>query len=287
MMTSLKRTTGLIGHFTLLVAISATASMLTNFGHVVFAQDGEGAKEGAKETAKKSVDDTKAVKFSRDEAELENFRADKEAALSKSRLKRVTILERLIKKNPQSRDMPNLLFQLAELEWDEAKYRYFLKRKEYDKVYEKYLEGTLIKCSEEPKPDYSRAEVHYQKLLSSFSNYRKIDTVLFFLAQGYKLSGNTSKMRQFMSRLIKEYPKSEFFTRANLALGEEYFDKNIMGAAETFYEAVVKDTKSQDYPYGLYKLGYTYYNLHKYPESIKAFKEVIEMGLAGTRKIAF
>ena len=227
------------------------------------------------------------VTFDQDSAELENFRADKEAALSKSRLKRIEILTRLINKNKQSRDMPNLLFQLAELEWDEAKYRYFLKRKEYDKVYEAYLEGTLTKRPEEPKPDYSRAEVHYQKLLSSFSNYRKIDTVLFYLAQSYKLSGNASKMMQFMNRLVKEYPKSEYVTKANLALGEVYFDKNIMGAAEQFYEAVVKDEKANEYPYALYKLGYTYYNLHKYEPSIDAFKKVIEMGLAGQRKIAF
>ena len=231
--------------------------------------------------------DAPKVSFDRETAELEGFRADKEAALSKSRLKRIKILTRLIDKHKQSPDMPDLLFQLAELEWDEAKYRYFLKRKEYDKVYETYLEGAITKRPEEPQPDYSRAEVHYQKLLSSFSNYRKIDTVLFFLAQGYKLSGNTSKMMQFMTRLTKEYPKSEYVTRANLALAEVYFEKNIMGAAETFYEEVVKDLKSPEYPYALYKLGYTYYNLHKYQESIVSFKKVIEMGLSGKRKIAF
>lgn len=229
----------------------------------------------------------KKVTFDRDEAELEGFRADKETALSKSRLKRIQILTRLIEKNRQSRDMPDLLFQLAELEWDEAKYRYFLKRQEYDKIYEAYLEGTVTKRPTEPKPDYSRAEVHYQKLLSSFSNYRKIDTVLFFLAQGYKLSGNTTKMMQFMTRLTKEYPQSEYVTRANLALGEAWFDKNIMGTAETFYEEVVKDLQAPEYPYALYKLGYTYYNLQKWDQSIDSFKKVIEMGLAGQRKIAF
>ena len=272
MMTSLKSAKSLIGHFTVLIVLCAVSSVLTTSNHAVYAQGNE---------------DGKKVKFDRDEAELENFRADKEALLSKSRLKRINILTRLIDKNKQSRDMPDLLFQLAELEWDEAKYRYFLKRKEYDKVYEAYLEGTLTKRPEEPKPDYSRAEVHYQKLLSSFSNYRKIDTVLFFLAQGYKLSGNSSKMMQFMNRLVKEYPKSDYVTRANLALGEVYFDKNIMGAAETFYEAVVKDLKAPEYPYALYKLGYTYYNLHKYEPSIVSFKKVIEMGLSGKRKIAF
>ncbi|MAD61768.1 MAG: hypothetical protein CMH49_09720 [Myxococcales bacterium] len=272
MMNRLKRANSLVGHLTLLVTLSATASMLLCSGASVFAQENDGANK---------------VKFDRDEAELENFRADKEAALSKSRLKRIKTLTRLIDKHKQSSDMPDLLFRLAELEWDEAKYKYFLKRKEYDKVYDAYLEGTLTKRPEEPKPDYSRAEVHYQKLLSSFSNYRKIDTVLYFLAQGYKLSGNSSKMMQFMIRLVKEYPRSRYVTPANLALGEVYFDKNIMGAAETYYEAVVKDTKSKEYPYGLYKLGYTYYNLHKYDPSIDAFKKVIEMGLSGKRKISF
>ena len=255
----------------LLIALGLTMSLVSSVEYAS-AQDNETSK---------------TVKFDRDTVELENFRSDKEAALSKSRLKRIKILTRLINKNKQSRDMPDLLFQLAELEWDEAKYRYFLKRKEYDKVYEAYLEGTLTKRPEEPKPDYSRAEVHYQKLLSSFSNYRKIDTVLFFLAQGYKLSGNSSKMMQFMTRLVKEYPKSDYITRARLALGEVFFDKNIMGAAEIHYEEAVKDLKAPEYPYALYKLGYTYYNRHKYDPSIVAFKKVIDMGLSGQRKIAF
>jgi hypothetical protein len=112
----------------------------------VYAQENEGAKK---------------VKFDRDEAELENFRADKEEALSKSRLVRIKTLIRLIDKYKQLSDMLDLLFRFVELEWDEAKYKYFLKRKEYDKVYEAYLEGTLTKCPEELKPDYSRAEVHY------------------------------------------------------------------------------------------------------------------------------
>jgi tetratricopeptide (TPR) repeat protein len=193
----------------------------------------------------------------------------------------------MIDKNKSATDMPDLLFRLAELEWDEAKYQYFLKRKEFDKLMIAYDEKTVTKRPEEPKPDYSRAEIHYQKLLSNFSNYRKIDTVLFFLAQSYKLSGNMSKMKQYMSRLVKEYPQSEYFTRANLALAEAFFEKNIMGAAEAYYETVIKDMKSPEYPYALYKLGYTYYNLQKYQQSIDTFRKVIELGLEGKRKIDF
>ena len=231
--------------------------------------------------------DGKKVTFSRDSIELENFRADKETALSKSRLRRIKLLTKMIDKNKSATDMPDLLFRLAELEWDEAKYQYFLRRKEFDKLMIAYDEKTVTKRPEEPKPDYSRAEIHYQKLLSNFSNYRKIDTVLFFLAQSYKLSGNVSKMKQYMSRLVKEYPRSEYFTRANLALAEAFFEKNIMGAAESFYETVIKDIKSPEYPYALYKLGYTYYNLQKYQQSIDTFRKVIELGLEGKRKIDF
>ena len=89
--------------------------------------------------------DGKKVMFSRDSMELENFRADKETALSKSRLRRIKLLTKMIDKNKSATDMPDLLFRLAELEWDEAKYQYFLKRKEFDKLMIAYDEKTVTK----------------------------------------------------------------------------------------------------------------------------------------------
>ena len=56
----------------------------------------------------------KKVTFSRDSKELENFRADREKRLSKSRLRRIKIATAMIEENKNAPDMPDLLFRLAE-----------------------------------------------------------------------------------------------------------------------------------------------------------------------------
>ena len=100
------------------------------------------------------------------------------------------------------------------------------------------------------------------------------------------MAGNTKEMASYMNRLVKEHPQSKYRTRAYLALAEVFFERNSMVAAKDNYLKVVEDTKAPELPFGLYKLGYTYYNLQEYEDSIKTFQQVIYLGLKGS-KIAF
>ncbi len=228
----------------------------------------------------------KPLSYDADQEAIDSFVADKEEALSTNRLKRIDNMRKILAKNPQYRGKADLLFQIAELEWDEAKYRYFIKRKDYDKRYEEYLNGGVTKRPDEPEADYSKALDLYKDLLAQFSNYPKIDQVMFYLGQGLKMSGNTKEMASYMNRLVKEHPTSNYRTRAYLALAEVFFERNSMVAAKDNYLKVVEDTKAPEFPFGLYKLGYSYYNLQEYEDSIKTFQQVIDLGLKGG-KIAF
>jgi TolA-binding protein len=227
------------------------------------------------------------VKFNSDQSEIDSFVASNEKKLSKSRQRQIKKSREILRRNPQYRNKANLLFRIADNEWKEAKYRYFLKRKDYDKRYEAYLNGSLKKRPSEPIADYSIAIDQYKELLSGFPNYKKIDQVVFYLGQGLKIAGKYRQMAVYMSRLINDYPKSRYKTKAHLALGEMYFDRNKMMAAKTNYVSVISDKKAKEYPYALYKLGYALYNLQEYEPSIKAFQEVIEIGLSGKSKITF
>ena len=162
-------------------------------------------------------------------------------------------------------------------EWDEAKYRYFLARKEYDKQREAYFKGTLKKEPPEPRADYSRSIKEYKKLLKEFPNYNRIDAVMFYLGRGLITAGKDKEGASYMLRLTKEYPKSQFKTKAYLAVAEYYFDNDLLFAAKSNYLKVLEDKKSTQYPYALYKLGYVYYNMRDYEDSIKAFKEVVKL----------
>ncbi|MCB9521828.1 MAG: tetratricopeptide repeat protein [Myxococcales bacterium] len=218
------------------------------------------------------------------DAELESFVADKEKQLSQVRQRQIVDMRQILKKDPLYKRKADLLFRIAEKEWAEGKYRYFLERKEYDKQYEEYLKGTLKKSPEEPSPDYSKALVEYKALLKEFPNYKRIDEVMFYLGQGLITAGKKKEGASYMLRLTKDYPKSKYVTRAYLAVAEYYFDNDLLFAAKTNYQKVIEDENSQQYPYALYKLGYVHYNLKEYEESITSFQKVVALSKGQDRR---
>lgn len=254
------------------------------------------AKGDALETAEAAAanvvkpDDGKGAIAPPDDDLMEERLAANEKKLSKVRKRQIKQMRKILKKNPLYKKKADLLFRIAEKEWDEAKYGYFLTRKQYDKRYDAFLNGTLKKRPEEPTADYSKALVEYQKLLKQFPNYKRIDEVMFYLGRGLIAAGKKTRKQgaSYMLRLTREYPKSKYSTKAFLAVAEYYFDRDLLVAAKVNYEKVLQDKKSSQYPYALYKLGYVHYNLQSFDDSIKAFQGVVKMSNGkDKRKIYF
>lgn len=225
-----------------------------------------------------------------DDAELDQFVAEKEAQLSQVRQRQIEQMRSILRKDPLYKKKADLLFRIAEKEWDEARYRYLLDRKKYERMYEDYLSKPdgLAKRPEEPKADYSKALVEYKALLKEFPNYDRLDEVMFYLGRGLSEAEKKKEGASYMLRLTKEYPKSKYVTQAYLAVAEYYFDNDLLFAAKTNYLKVLEDQKSTQYPYALYKLGYVYYNLREYEDSIKSFKQVVDLSKGqDTRKVYF
>jgi TolA-binding protein len=212
-----------------------------------------------------------------EDAEREKFRADVEEKLSATRQRQIKEMRGILARDPLYKNKADLLFRIAEKEWEEAKYRYFLSRKDYDKQYEAYLNNTLKKKPEEPVADYGKAIDEYKALLKEFPNYGRIDEVMFYLGRGLISADKKKDGASYMLRLTKDYPKSKYVTDAYLAVAEYYFDQDLLFAAKTNYLKVLEDKKSSQYPYALYKLGYVHYNLKEYTDGIKAFQNVVEL----------
>ena len=223
-----------------------------------------------------------------DDDATEKLIADKEKKLSEVRQRQIKQMRSILKKNPLYKKKADLLFRIAEKEWDEAKYRYFLVRKQYEKQFEAFLNGTLKKKPADPVPDYGLALTEYKKLLKEFPNYRRIDEVMFYLGRGLSVAGKKKEGASYMLRLTKDFPKSKYVTQAYLAVAEYYFDNDLLFAAKTNYLKVLENEKSSQYPYALYKLGYVQYNLREYEDSIRSFQRVVEMSTGkDKRKVYF
>jgi TolA-binding protein len=200
--------------------------------------------------------------------------AQKEVELSKVRQRQIADMRKILRENPLYKKKADLLFRIAEKEWDEAKYRYFLERKKYDGCEEQRIKGLVKECKE-PKADYSVALEEYKTLLKEFPNYERIDEVMFYLGRGLHAADKKKEGASYMLRLTKEHPKSKFVTRAYLAVAEFYFDNDLLLAAKANYEKVLEDKGGPDFSYATYKLGYVHYNLKEFDESIKAFQAVV------------
>lgn len=251
------------------------------------ARDGLATSEAAAENVVKPDQGDEAPP-SLEDSELDQLVAEKEARLSEVRQRQIEQMRSILAKNPLYKKKADLLFRIAEKEWDEAKYRYFLERKKYERQYETYLEGTLKQKPEEPVADYGKALVEYKALLKEFPNYKRIDEVMFYLGRGLGTAGKKKEGASYMLRLTKEYPKSRYVTQAYLAVAEYYFDNDLLFAAKTNYLKVLEDKKSTQYPYALYKLGYVHYNLREYEDSIKSFKGVVDLSKGqDKRKVYF
>ncbi len=261
-----------------------TVALAVSFsGAPAFAQQGKQAdaletgEKAAKGVFKPEDKGGDAALQAAEDDERAKFVAEKEKQLSEVRQRQIREMRAILDKNPLYKNKADLLFRIAEKEWEEAKYRYFLQRKDYDKQYEAFLNGTLKAKPEEPQPDYSKALEEYKKLLKEFPNYARLDEVMFYLGRGLTQAEKKKEGASYMLRLTKEYPKSKYVTQAYLAVAEYYFENDLLFAAKTNYLKVLEDEKSNQYPYALYKLGYVHYNLKEYRESIQAFQKVVDL----------
>lgn len=232
-------------------------------------------------------DDAAALPSDQDPERAKQIAA-KEKRLSEVRQRQLREMRNILKKNPLYKNKADLLFRIAEKEWDEAQYRYFLERADYDKQYEAWSNGTLKQKPDEPEPDYGLALVEYKKLLKEFPNYRRLDEVMYFLGRGLIQAEKKKEGASYMLRLTKEYPKSKYLTPAYLAVAEYYFDNDLLFAARTNYLKVLENQKASEFAYALYKLGYVHYNLKEYREAIKNFQSLVALSKGkDKRKIYF
>ena len=93
--------------------------------------------EVVQEKARAKVEVQEAAKV-----DLINFRKVTENKMAGKRQELIKQLDDILKQNPPDAEKPELLFQKAELQWEEARYEYFQKRKDYEKAVEQMLART-------------------------------------------------------------------------------------------------------------------------------------------------
>ncbi len=198
----------------------------------------------------------------------------------------IQIFKELIADTPaKSKEMPDLLFRLAELYAQKQRYWRFRGMEMYPKI---------DKASKSSKSSLQRKQKLYfktekQALLQSlgvysklaneprFKNYPRMDEVLFYF--GYTLDGakRITESRKIFHQLIKNYPNSKYIPQAYLSFADYFFEKNDLDNAEKFYDKVLQFPKASIFPYALYKKGWVYLNQERPQDALETFFKVVEI----------
>lgn len=117
----------------------------------------------------------------------------------------------------------------------------------------------------------------YQKLLESYPEYRRNDTVLYQLARAYEVGGRTDEALETLDELITRYPGTALVDEVQFRRGEMLFLRKNYNDAELAYQDVIKaGESSRYYEQSLYKLGWSQFKLAWYEDSLGSFFELLD-----------
>ncbi len=204
---------------------------------------------------------------------------EQEKAARRSRI--IDVIERCGKEYRLTGDQEQyLLFQLAELRYDEAKDAFLAELARYDEALVRFDSlATLAKTRDipapeppvEPKPEYGPCMAIFQDLISRYPDGVYTGSALYSLAFCYNDLGRDTVAREHFEKLAQKFPQNPHAAQACMAVGEFWFDRAELEKSVAAYSKVLTYAESEWFDEAIYKLGWSYYRLSKTKKAISSF----------------
>ena len=233
--------------------------------------------------------------------DFDAFRYAVEVQVSGKRREEIADLEKLIALGGSNAELPQWLFRVAELHWEEAQYLFFEANRKDDAIAASRGDPAAAdRLRAEKKDLQARSRVEqasaidrYREIAKRFPDYPRLDEVVFFLGENLWKQNRRAEALDAYKVLIKRFPKSRYVPDAWMAYGEHYFDsaekanrqQNLWKALESYRRAAAY-TDSSVYGYSLYKQGWVHYNLGAWADALDMFRAVIFFGELPTSTVA-
>jgi len=134
---------------------------------------------------------------------------------------------------------------------------------------------------------FEDAIVLFQRLLESYPDYRRTDTVLYQLARAYEIGGRPDDALRVLDELVARFPDTPLAAEVQFRRGEMLFLRSEYAAAQEAYAQVVaRGDSSRFYEQSLYKLGWSLFKLARHDESLQPFFALLDRKLAGVEVVA-
>jgi len=202
--------------------------------------------------------------------------------------KELETINRMLKLGVSDEEKPKLLFRMAEIYSDKAKFRWMkiMEKSSEEAKYEKQPEK--IKMIQKEKESLkkqqdsfrNKALEMYKALIDKYPNYPKIDEVYFYYGFNLMEMGQQEEALKIYRTLIKDYPESKYVPDAYVSFGEYYFNKGDLHRAIEAYKRATKDESARVYGYAMYKMAWVYYNLGEWDRALDVFEKVIIYSLS-------
>ena len=220
--------------------------------------------------------------------EVEAMIQQKEAEVAVKRRQGIVLLETYLREHGPTPETPEVMFQLAELKWEEAKSQFMTQMAAFNAAVEKCNgEKNKSACRTPPQPglDLTSSQGLYQKLLQNYPNFRKTDAVLYLYGFSLRSEGKVDQALVQFKRILNEHPQSRFRPDAWMAVAEaRFYDDNDYKGALAGYDEVLKYPDSPLYDLALFKTAWCYWKLGDSDRAARRFKEVLDLGSGVTAK---
>ncbi|MGC6415545.1 MAG: tetratricopeptide repeat protein [Bradymonadia bacterium] len=117
----------------------------------------------------------------------------------------------------------------------------------------------------------------YMYIAKNFSDYPRLDNVLYALAFNYQQKGNPDAAKKIYRTLIQRFPRSARVPDTLVNFGEILFqDGEAAKAAQVYKKVIASYRDAPVYAYARYKLGWCHYNMGRYKDALTDFLDVVQ-----------
>jgi cellulose synthase operon protein C len=192
------------------------------------------------------------------------------------RLDAIGRIEEFLRRYPNHPpETPDAMFRLAELYFEKESDEYVLADQVYSQQLDLYDGGQLQQLPPEPEKDYGVTIATFQRLVTSFPDYRQVDGAYYLLGYAHLQMGDEAEAVGSFMALVNRFPDSSFAQESWIRIGEHHFEVNEYASAAAAYQRALDYGDGRLYDEALFKLGWSHYLTNRYDDAIERFSDLI------------
>ena len=207
---------------------------------------------------------------------LEAMLKVKEKARDGKRAEAIKLLRGFLLTKPTGEGRAEGLFMLADLLWEDARFKYIDARKRYDRQLEACRVGPCKSVPTEPALDLREPEALFRDIIENHPDFRRMDLALYLVGFAARERGANQEALTYFQRVIDEHKESPLYGDAWMMVGEYYFQALQWPGARAAYLNVLERPDHPTYDLALFKTAWCEWRLGNLKEAANRFGQVLE-----------